>query len=364
MQKKRLPKILGTLALSIASLGLAQASPAETACPEVGSCKFKMATGWASEPLMDVGAKAFADRVNEMSGGRIQIQVYPGGALGNAVKISETVRNGIADMGHMWMGWDWGRDPTTVLFGGYAGSPDTERMLHWLYADGGIELQRQFRDEKFGVISMPLFIRPAEVFLHSNKAVRTLDDMKGLKLRTAGAWIEMSAQMGAAPVMLPGGDVYPALERGVIDATEWGTPWENIAPGFAEVTKYLVVPGIHQPTAPYELVINKKVWNKLKPADHRLLEKVAQLVTFESYLKIGNEDTKALAHYRDMGIEIIELEPEVHYEARRIANEWANKQASNNEWFKRVLDNQLEFRKRWANAERYRDTLVEPGQIQ
>lgn len=364
MQKKLLPKLLGTLALSVASLGLAQAAPSDTACPEVGSCKFKMATGWAAEPLMEVGAKAFSERLNEMSGGRIQIEVYPGGALGNAVKISETVRNGIADMGHMWMGWDWGRDPTTVLFGGYAGSPDTERMLHWLYADGGKELQREFRAEKFGVVSMPLFIRPAEVFLHSNKAVRNLDDMKGLKLRTAGAWIEMSAQMGAAPVMLPGGDVYPALERGVIDATEWGTPWENIAPGFAEVTKYLIVPGIHQPTAPYELVINKKVWDKLKPEDHHLIEKVAQLVTFESYLRIGNEDTKALAHYRDQGIEIIELEPEVQYEARRIANDWANKQASGNEWFKRVLDNQLEFRKRWADAERYRNTLVEPGQIQ
>src|SRR5690606_40093509 len=84
MKKNRLSKLVGALALSVASVGLAQASPAETACPEVGSCKFKMATGWASEPLMDVGAKAFADRVNELSGGRIQIQVFPGGALGNA----------------------------------------------------------------------------------------------------------------------------------------------------------------------------------------------------------------------------------------------------------------------------------------
>lgn len=364
MKKAYIPKALGTLFLSFATVGLSLAASTETACPEVGSCKFKMTTGWSSEPLMNVGAKAFAERLNEMSSGRIQIQVFPGGALGNAVKISETVRNGVADMGHMWMGWDWGKNPTTVLFGGYAGSPDTERMLHWLYEDGGVELQREFRDKEFDVISMPLFIRPAEVFLHSNKPVRTLDDMKGLKLRTAGAWIEMSAALGASPVMLPGGDVYPALERGVIDATEWGTLSENLSPGFAEVTKYVIVPGVHQPTAPYELVINKKVWEKLKPADHKLIEKVAQLVTFESYLNIGNEDTKALEHYRSKGNEIIELDPEVQYATRRIANEWADKQAAKNEWFQRVLDSQSEFRERWANAENYRNTLVEPGQIQ
>ncbi|MCQ9618188.1 TRAP transporter substrate-binding protein DctP [Paenalcaligenes niemegkensis] len=364
MKKMRIPQLLSTLAVSLASLSFATAAPSDTACPEVGSCKFKMTTGWASEPLMDVGAKAFAERLKQMSGGRMEIQVFPGGALGNAVKISETVRNGVADMGHMWMGWDWGRNPTTVLFGGYAGSPDTERMLHWLYADGGIELQREFRDKEFDVISMPLFIRPAEVFLHSRKPVRTLEDMKGLKLRTAGAWIEMSAALGASPVMLPGGDVYPALERGVIDATEWGTLWENISPGFAEVTKYVIVPGVHQPTAPYELVINKKVWAKLTPEDQNLIEKVAQLVTFEAYLKVGNEDTKALEYYRSRGNEIIELDPEVQYAARRVADEWADKQASNNEWFKRVLDDQREFRERWAGAERYRDTLIEPGKIQ
>ena len=98
------------------------------------------------------------------------------------------------------MGYDWGKDPTTVLFGGYAGRFDTERMLHWMYEAGGAELQRQYRDETDGIVSMPLFIRTAEVFLHSRKPVKTLADLKGLKLRTAGAWLEMAKDLGAAPV--------------------------------------------------------------------------------------------------------------------------------------------------------------------
>ena len=195
---------------------------------------FKMATGWPGGPLMDIGAKAFAERIDFLSGGRIKVQVFPGGGLGNALKVPETVKNGVAEMGHTWMGYDWGAQVTTTLFGGYAGSFDTERMLHWIYEGGGAELQRQFRDETAGVVSMPLFIRTAEVFLHSRKPVRTLADLQGLKIRTAGAWLDMTKTLGAAPVTTAGGEIYPALERGVIDATEWGTLWENISPGLLQ----------------------------------------------------------------------------------------------------------------------------------
>jgi TRAP-type mannitol/chloroaromatic compound transport system substrate-binding protein len=84
------------------------------------SYSWKMTTAWPGGPLMDIGAKAFAERLAFLSGGRMKIQVFPGGALGNALKVSETVKNGVAEMGHTWMGYDWGADPTTVLFGGYA----------------------------------------------------------------------------------------------------------------------------------------------------------------------------------------------------------------------------------------------------
>ncbi|MCI1193070.1 TRAP transporter substrate-binding protein DctP [Calidifontimicrobium sp. SYSU G02091] len=322
---------------------------------------WKMATGWAGGPLMDIGAKAFAERMELLSGGRFKIQTFPGGALGNALKVPETVKNGLAECGHTWIGYDWGKDPTTVLFGGYAGSFDAERMLHWLYEAGGAEMQREFREEVDGVVSFPLFMRTAEVFLHSRRPVRTLADLKGLKLRTAGAWLEMAKDLGAAPVTTAGGDVFPMLERGAIDATEWGTLWENISPGFFKVAKFLSYPGVHQPCAPFELVINKGVWDKMPANDRRLVEVVAKLVTFESWARIGVEDAKAFDFYRKNGVTMIELDDEVQFATRKLGLEWAAKTAQEGKfkWFARVHKSQQDFDLAWRDADSWRKVKVQ-----
>lgn len=339
-----------------ATAGMAIARPASAQA----TTNWKMATGWAGGPLMDIGAKAFAEKMEQLSGGRFKIQVFPGGALGNALKVPETVKNGVAECGHTWMGYDWGKDPTTVLFGGYAGSFDSERMLHWLYQAGGVEMQRQFREETEGVISFPLGIRTAEAFLHSRKPVKTLDDLKGLKLRTAGAWLEMAKDLGAAPVTTAGGDVYPMLERGAIDATEWGTMYENISMGFHKIAKYIIYPGVHQPTAPFELVINKEAWAKLSPADKKLVETAAKLVTIEFWLKVGQEDAKALDFYKKAGNTIIELDPEVQYLGRKIGQDWADKVAKENKypWFAKTLQSQKEMDALWKGATGWRTVKV------
>lgn len=325
-----------------------------TLADEAKTHEFNLATGWSGGPLMEIGAQAFADKVGAMSGGRISVEVHPAGTLGPGLKVSETVKNGIAEMGHTWIGYDWGADPTAVLFGGYAGSFDTERMLHWLYRNGGADMQAEWRAENFDLVSMPLFIRTAEVFLHSRKPVQTLEDLKGLKLRTAGAWLEISKGMGAAPVTMPGGDVYPALERGTIDATEWGTLWENQSPGFHRVTKYVIIPGVHQPTAPFELVINKDAWADLSEGDQQLVRDAAFQVTMESWLTIGHNDAKALAFFKEQGNEVIELDAEVQYQAREAGLAWAADVAADNAWFKRVLDDQATFGELWKDADRYR----------
>lgn len=344
-------------AIGGAGLLAATQAVAQTSGP---TYNWKMATGWPGGPLMDIGAKAFAERMEFFSGGRFKIQTFPGGALGNALKVPETVKNGLAECGHTWMGYDWGKDPTTVLFGGYAGSFDTERMVHWLYESGGADLQRQFRDETEGVVSLPLFIRTAEVFLHSRKPVKTLADLKGLKLRTAGAWLEMAKDLGAAPVTTAGGDVFPMLERGAIDATEWGTLWENVSPGFYKVAKYLIYPGVHQPTAPFELVINKNAWGKMPANDKKLVELVAKLVTMESWMRIGSEDAKAFEFYKKQGVQVIELADEVQFAARKIGLTWADKTAKENKfkWFARVHKSLQDFEAAWAEADDYRKVKV------
>jgi len=342
-----------TLMAAVAVTALGLALPNSGVAQEV---KWKMATSWGGGPLMDIGAKAFAEKVEFLTEGRVKIQVFPGGQLGSALKVSETVRNGVAEVGHTWMGYDWGQDKTTVVFGGFAGSMDSERMLHWLYEAGGLEMWQQFRDEKFGVVSMPLFIRTAEAFLHSRKAVRTLADLKGLKIRTAGAWLEISKDLGAAPVTMPGAEVYTSLERGAIDATEWGTLWENISPGFNKIAKYVIIPGVHQPVAPFEVMFNKDAWAKLSDRDKALVSAAAKSVTFETWTRIGHEDAKALDYYRKAGNEIIELDESVQVETKKLARAWAANVAKDNEWFAKAWAAQQEFEELWKDAARYRNT--------
>jgi TRAP-type mannitol/chloroaromatic compound transport system substrate-binding protein len=165
----------------------------------------------------------------------------------------------------------------------------------------------------------------------------------------------MAKDLGAAPVTTAGGDVYPMLERGAIDATEWGTLWENISTGFHKVAKYVIIPGVHQPTAPMELTINKDVWAKMPAADQQLVQMVARLVTFESWIKVGAEDAKALDFYRKAGNEIIELDVDVQRQARKIGLEWAQKTAQKDAAFAKILKSQLDFEKEWEGAERWRN---------
>jgi TRAP-type mannitol/chloroaromatic compound transport system substrate-binding protein len=177
-----------------------------------------MAAPWGGGVFLE-DAREFAGLVKTMTNGRVNITVFPAGTLGKALKVTATVKSGVAQVGHNWMGYDWGIDKTTVIFGGYAGGLGEEEFFLWLYEAGGAKLWEQYRMEKFGVVSMPCGIFPSEIFLHSKVKVTNLADYKGIKQRTAGAWAEIGGMLGASTVILPGAEVYAALERGVIDAS-------------------------------------------------------------------------------------------------------------------------------------------------
>ena len=351
-------KLIRNLTFAAATV-LAAAAIAPGSALAAAKHQWKMATSWGGGPLMDIGAKAFADKVKLLTNGRVEVKVFPAGQLSKGLDVRSAVEKGVAEAGHTWIGYDWGKDKTTVLLGGFAGSMDSERMLHWIYQGGGLELWRQFNDEVFGVVSMPLFIRTAEAFLHSRKPVRTLADLKGLKLRTAGAWLDIAKDLGAAPVTTPGGEVFTALERGAIDATEWGTLYENISTGFHKVAKYVIIPGVHQPTAPFELVINKKAWAALSKEDQAMVELAAKLVTLESWLIVGQEDAKALEFYKQAGNEIIVLDAEVQKKAKALGIAWAENVAKENPWFDKILKHQRAFEKLWSQASFYRNVISE-----
>ena len=209
----------------------------------------RTATSWPGGPHLEHFAQGFSKQADALTGGKVKFQIFPAGTIGSPLKITETVQKKVAQAGHSWPGYDWGIDKAAAIFGGYVGSPPAEALLHWVYAAGGIELWREWRMEKFGVVGIPCGAHSDEIHMHSRKPVRTSGDLKGLKLRTSGAWAEIATALGASTVILPGAEVYPALERGVVDAIEWATPGINLGLGFHKVAKYVILPGVHQPGA-------------------------------------------------------------------------------------------------------------------
>lgn len=314
----------------------------------VETIKWKMATSWATgmEFYEDM-AVYFANEVKKLSNGRLVIEPFPAGAIAPALEVSETVKKGVAQIGHLSPLYDYGKDRTVALLNGYADSAGSEEMINWLYSGGGAQLWKEWREQKFGLVSFPVGVATREVFLHSHKPVKTLEDLKGMKIRTAGSWAELLPKLGASVVTLPGDEVLPALERKVIDGTEWSTLGGNLTVGFHEIAKYIIVPGIHQPVGVFEAVINKEAWDKLPDDLKAIVENAAKSATLYSWTKFAARDMGAMEKYKKAGNEIIVMDASVEKEARKLAREWADQQAASNEWFKKILDSQRKYHQGW-----------------
>ncbi len=317
------------------------------AAPLAGTAEenWSMATAWGGGPFLEKDAKGWATLVEKLTEGRIKIQVFPGGTLGKPLKVTDTVKSNVAQVGHTWMGYDWGVDKTTVIFAGMAGGLQPEEMIMWLYEAGGADLQFEYRKEVFGVASIPCGIFPTEIFLHSKKRIETLEDFQGLKMRTAGAWAEIAGNLGASTVILPGAEVYPALERGVIDATEWSSPSVNLPSGFHKIAKYIIMPGVHQPSAVEECIINMDAWNRISEGDRELLKLAGKLTVLDTWMNYAYNDMAALDEMRANGNEFVKLSPEFIKAANAAAAKWSDEQAAQSAWFKRALDHRRAYQK-------------------
>ena len=319
---------------------------------------WSMATSWGGGPPLETAAKGFAEMAEFLTNGDVKIEVFPGGTLGSPLKVTETVSNGVAEVGHHWVGYDWGVDKTTALLGGWSGGLTAEEMQHWLYEGGGLETWMNYRMEKFGVVAFPCGQYPREVGMHSTKRVQSIADFDGLKLRTAGAWAEISADLGVSTVILPGAEVYPALERGVIDAVEWSTPYLNKSAGFHKIAKYIILPGYHHATTVLECEFNKEAWDGLSERNQELLKLAGKLTTIKVFQETGHEDASAYAFYEESGNEIVVVDDEVIAKTAELAQAWADKTAAaqSEPWFKDILANQRAYQDLWSNAHKYRDT--------
>jgi len=301
----------------------------------------------AGLPQLYAPAEDFAKIIKELTDGRLVVRMNPGGSIVPATKVFDAVSAGTLDMTCTWAGWWIGKFPASVLFANsFPNGLQMREMLGWIYSGGGLELWNEMYQGHGVKVLPPYGMLGSENFCWTHKPINSLEDFKGLKFRTVGIWGKCLERLGARVVSLPGGEVYPALERRVIDACEFGTPAIDKKLGFQEICKYLKVPGIHEPCAPLETLVNEKSWNKL-PQDLKFKVKVALRDACFSAMNRGlKEDADAMAFFLEYpGLHVSKLSPEMIEGIVKIGTRVLDEYAEKDAFFAKVLKSQRAFRR-------------------
>ncbi|MCP5151933.1 MAG: TRAP transporter substrate-binding protein DctP [Ectothiorhodospiraceae bacterium] len=304
-------------------------------------------------------AKPYAELVDKLTGGRMKIEPLPAGTVGNIFKLHEAVEDELVDMANWPPSFLGTADPTNAMITGFPTGLGTDAFHAWLYQGGGEKLLTEHRAATMKMHSFILGSGPSEWFAHSHVPIRTTADLKGLKYRTLGNWAAVvKDKFGAAPTTTPGSEVYGMLEKKGIDLAEYSMPAENFARGYHEIAKYVIYPGIHAPAWAFEGLIKQEKWDAL-PEDIKLAMHVAaQLVTYQSFMAIINDDLDAVVKIEKSGNEMIRLSPEFIADSRNAAREWAmgaaaEAKAKGNEWPEKVASSIFAFQDRWIAGSKY-----------
>ncbi|MEO0778807.1 MAG: TRAP transporter substrate-binding protein [Bacteroidota bacterium] len=238
--------------------------------------RWKMVTTWPPNfPVLGEGCTLFANWVRELSGGRMDIRVYGGGELVPPLEAFDAVRSGAAEIGSGAAYYWAGKDPATQFFASVPFGMNAQQLNAWIICGGGMELWRELYAE-YGLVPLLGGNTGVQMGGWFNREINSLEDLRGLKMRMPGLGGKVLEKAGGAPVLLPGGDLYTGLERGVIDATEWIGPYHDYKMGFHQIAKYYYTPGWHETGTALEFFINKQKYDLL-PADLQAILEAAAL---------------------------------------------------------------------------------------
>jgi TRAP-type mannitol/chloroaromatic compound transport system substrate-binding protein len=300
--------------------------------------------------------EVFVKNVDLMTGGEIKIQPFGAGVLAPAFESAAAVQKGIADVALYFPAFMVNQDPANAFLAGLPSGMPAEATMAWLFYGGGEKLWIDFRRETMGLHPIVAGIGPTEIFAHAHKPIRTAADLKGLKFRTAGAWASiMRDYFGASPTVLPASEIFTALERHVIDGTEYVTPSINLATGLHNVARYVMTPGVHQPTYVYEVMLKKETWDALRPDLKEKLVAAGKLTMMQAQLKLSVADMEAMEKMRAGKNEFVTLDPSLISEIKKATREWASKtaaeqKAKGNPWMERLSTSYFTFQDKWAQS--------------
>jgi TRAP-type mannitol/chloroaromatic compound transport system substrate-binding protein len=302
---------------------------AETNCEGEASgsetFEWKMVTTWPPNfPGMGSGVNRMVQQIETASGGRLKIKVYAANELVPAMQVFDTVSRGTVQMGHGAAYYWQGVNKAAQFFTAIPFGMSVLEMNGWLYSGGGLELYRELYDQ-YDLMPFPAGNTGVQMGGWFNKEINSVADLKGLVMRIPGFGGAVLERAGGTAYTLPGGEIFTSLQTGVIDATEWVGPYNDLAMGLHEAAKYYYYPGWQEPGPTLECIVNKAAWSSL-PEDLRMVVELACATLNDQMtaeFSARNADQLAVLE-QDGNVEIREFPPEVLKQLRVWTDELVN----------------------------------------
>lgn len=316
--------------------------------------RWRMTSTWPPSISLIEADQAFVAAANQLCKGRLEIKFFTGGSLMPSYEVFDAVSKGTIQAAGDWPNYWAGKDLVFDTLGSYPMGLTPIDYLLWIYQGGGQAIYDEAYG-KFGMVYLVTGVTPMECGLRSNKPIKTLADLKGMKIRMSGMHQgKILKDLGAAQVAMAGQEIYQALQKGVIDAAEFSSPSSDWGMGFGEVTKYWAVPGWHQPASVMGVMINKKVWDKLTPDLQKDLKYAAKAAALEFTTKQYYDGIEFTNKFIKKGIKITTYDDEVMNTIEKLAAKHTAESAKQSPLFKKSIESQMKFRKafeRWRDME-------------
>ncbi|MBI5784836.1 MAG: TRAP transporter substrate-binding protein [Rhodocyclales bacterium] len=343
--------------LAKAALGAAGAATAGFPMISVAQSPISMRwqSTWPTKDIFHEYALDYASKVNAMSGGRLKIEVLPAGAVVKAFDLLDAVSKGTLDGGHGVVAYWYGKNSAVALWGsGPAFGMDPNMLLAWHYYGGGKELLDDiYKRLNLDVVSYLYGPMPTQPFGWFKKPVTKADDVKGLKFRTVGLAVDIYKGMGAAVNPLPGGEIVPALDRGLIDAAEFNNASSDRLLGFPDVAKVCMLQSFHQCSEQFEIIFNKKKYDTLPDDLKALLRHAMEAASADmSWKAIHRYSTDYLEMAAKQGVKFYKTPDAILRRQLEIWDQVVAAKSAENPDFKKVIESMRAFAQRacrWQN---------------
>ena len=334
--------------------GAVAGGAALVAAPNVSRAQtetLKMQSSWGDQAIFQDMARQYAERVEAMSGGRLKVDLLAAGAVVKAFQVQDACHKGVLDGAHTVTAYWYGKDKAASLFGtGPVFGANAAQILAWIHVGGGKELYRELVQDKLGLnlvgfFAMPMPTQPLGWF---KEEIKSADQMQGLKYRTVGLATDIMQGMGLKVTQLPGGEIVPALERGVIEAFEFNNPTSDSQFGAQDVSKHYMMGSYHQAAEFFEIIFNKDKFESLPAEQQAILEYAAEAANTANYaMAMDNYSRDLQSLINEHGVNVYRT-PQSVMDAQLKSWDVVLEKLTEDPFFAKVVESQKEWSHRVA----------------